>query len=59
MQTLWHAIMSYVWGILAVVGIIFAAILWVGMAVWDGARGVFQRLTGDVDRRKDGGPAGS
>lgn len=46
--------MGYFWGILLVLGFIFAAIVWVGMATWDTLRGLFRRISGEVD--DPGGP---
>src|SRR5579884_333605 len=49
MVTIWHQLMAYIWAVLAVVGVLLGALLWVVMAVWDGIRGAFRRLSGEVD----------
>lgn len=41
MATFWHLLMGYVWAVLALVGVIIAGILWVGMAAWENVRKVF------------------
>lgn len=54
MVTLWHDLTNYVWEVLFVVGVILGAILWLGMAAWDAVRGLFRRLSGEMDG--SGGP---
>ena len=45
MTYLWHDLLTYVWAILLVVGAILGAIVWIGMAVWDGL-GRFRETSG-------------
>ena len=53
MSTLWHTLTGFVWAIFAVIGFILAGILWVGMAMWDGIRRFFRRLSGEIDQPVD------
>ena len=56
MSYLWHTLMSYIWGVLFVLGVIVGGILWLGMAVWDGVRRLFRRIGGEVDHPQDTRP---
>lgn len=53
MSILWHTLSGFVWAIFAFIGFILAAILWVGMAMWDGIRRLFRRLSGEADQPLD------
>lgn len=53
MGYLWHALMTEVWAVLFVLGIIFGGIMWVCMALWDTAKRIFRRLDGEIDRSQD------
>jgi len=53
MTYLWHDLMSYIWGVLFVVGIIFGAIIWIAMAIWDRVRAVGHAVSGEIDGPSD------
>ena len=57
MSFLWHSLMSYVWGVLFVLGVLVGAVLWLGMAAWDSIRRVFGRLSGEVETHQDPKPS--
>ncbi|HZT95645.1 MAG TPA: hypothetical protein VFB34_02295 [Chloroflexota bacterium] len=46
MSWLAHSIETYLWQVGLVVGFVFAALVWVGMALWDGVRNAVRRLFG-------------
>jgi hypothetical protein len=52
-NTLIHTLMSYIWGVLAVVGVIVGAFIWLGMAIWDGIKGIFRRIGGEAGAGDD------
>lgn len=47
MNTLIHDLFGFVWGILLIVGFVFGALVWIGMAIWDNARALFRRVSGE------------
>jgi threonine/homoserine/homoserine lactone efflux protein len=53
MNTLIHDLSGFVWGIMLILGFVFGALVWIGMAIWDNARALIRRLTGE-DRRQSG-----
>lgn len=53
MNTLIHTLMGYIWRVLAVVGVIVGAFIWLGMAIWDGIKGIFRRIGGEAGASDD------
>lgn len=53
MSYLWHDLMSYLWGLLFVLGLIVGAIAWVAMALWENLRRLFRKISGEIDTPAD------